>query len=92
MKAVIRTENTKGRSRPFLLVGLYGPVVADEGVLGRGLQIPANSIEGDSVYTTIIIRGVDELQLAPSLSLVIAEGYADVAATGTAESFQATIG
>jgi len=32
VKSVVGTKDTKGRSRPFLFVGLYGPVVADEGV------------------------------------------------------------
>ncbi len=33
VKSVVGTKDTKGRSRPFLLVGLYGPVVTDEGIL-----------------------------------------------------------
>ena len=82
--AVCAAEDGERGSGALLLCRLDGPVVADHGE-GAILQ-------GDGIDAAIVVGRVDELQLAPRLTVVARISDTDVAAAGATEGLQTTVG
>ena len=68
----------------LLLIGFDRPVIANQRI--------TTLLEVYGIDAAIVVGRFDELQLAPSLAIIPAEGDTDVATTGATKSLQTTIG
>ena len=84
MQSVVAEHDRQRSSRPFLFVRLNGPIVANECI--------APVFQVDGIQSAVVVRHVYELQFAPCLSVVVAEGNPHMTAPCAAESLQSSVG